>query len=85
MCAAGGLTMSLLAKRLHIKSEYDGVTFGVRELLSRPLLLAGLNCCCRGFQAGGCVMFLRPSTQVKDCSVTHSRSIKGSHIETHLV
>lgn len=87
MCVRGGwgVKMSLLAKRLHIKSEYDCVTFGVGELLSQPLLLAGLNCCCRGFHAGGCVIVLHRSTQVKDCSVTHSRPIKGSHIEMRRV
>lgn len=75
VCVGGG-GEDVIAKRLHIKSEYDCVTFGVGELLSQLLLLAGLNCCCRGFHAGGCVIVLHPSTQVKDCSVTHSRSIK---------
>lgn len=42
--------MSLLAKRLHMSSEYGCVTFGVGELLSQLLFLARLNCCCQGLQ-----------------------------------
>lgn len=68
--------MSLLAKRLHLKSEYDCVTFGVGELLSQLFLLAGLNCCCQGFRVGGCIIVLHPYTQVKDWSATQTKSIK---------
>lgn len=41
--------MSLLAKRLHMNSEYDCVTFGVGELLSQLLFLAGPELLLSGF------------------------------------
>lgn len=68
--------MSLLDKRLHMNSEYDCVTFGVGELLSQLLFLAGLNCCCQSFQIGGCIIVLHPWAQVKDWFASQTKPIK---------